>query len=952
MKKNSDNISDEIRGGKTKDRNPENGRKDAKPKKKEGGGCLKGILTCVVSLIIIVVVLAGGGLLIGNGYLKQNYGFGIGDAIAILRGLKTDGADIIEQTPDANKQAVTDMCNGLSGALMLKDGTFTSEDVSAIVSSATESTGGSETEAATSAIIREGIEIDGADGTGETGAAGDGTGESTSGNTQSIGDMLLGKLKRENVDETKLAGIDGKFTDEYFGSTFSITITPQAISAIAYDAVSDVIASSFEGAEGAGAILKGAIVEQVFVKVPDGATDPRVTITVSVPIRANAVSAMNQAGLPGILISVAQTFLPEKMYLTCYVDVIIDDATDGRTYDFSTDVVLNAMNADQRQSTYKVIGGIVKMTSGETTDPKEYLNNIVKEYISGPIKKADETLDVKATFSTGYKLEVFKIIAEQAFKDKGYTAEDVAALYTGLLDGNIADMRANNASGVFADEEGNATASRNAFMDEFCEKYLVAKTFWKGSDGKVYINPLEEDKAVLTQVTLGFDDFLALTGMKGVAGTNVDGVEIQSLVDTSKLGGTIEVGGNTVRFLDADLADLRLSLNEKMLGALIESKVTGSLTGDLTKYDLRLEFVRLPEAGTLELGFSAKKDVITENAKELADLIDGDRIGIVVVMPVGAIAEADITQEMKDRIQLYYSSVDPDHSPNRANRISIILKDYLSAGSLEAVQKDVCAALKEAETKLGEGSLALGNAKASMASLFEVLAKETFDGKTNQLTAAELKGVVSDLYAPLAVTAEGTESFVSDGDGSGVYTGIYGKETEPYVYANFVPSTITDVRNRDNMTVKAKRFDEKWDAIGGTSGLASQGLATIVGYYNDHDGDDGYAYITFEYDIHARLEANGSDQTFGAKKIYATFMINKADTLTEAGETYYVTRLVINDTEGYDNLKILIDALKDEGEEDIDFVKLEKEVGALMHRYYNGAEMAAFRNYVETGAVA
>lgn len=68
--------------------------------------------------------------------------------------------------------------------------------------------------------------------------------------------------------------------------------------------------------------------------------------------------------------------------------------------------------------------------------------------------------------------------------------------------------------------------------------------------------------------------------------------------------------------------------------------------------------------------------------------------------------------------------------------------------------------------------------------------------------------------------------------------------------------------------------------------------------------------------------------------------------------TYYVTRLVINDTEGYDNLKILIDALKDEGEEDIDFVKLEKEVGALMHRYYNGAEMAAFRNYVETGAVA
>ena len=388
-----------------------------------------------------------------------------------------------------------------------------------------------------------------------------------------------------------------------------------------------------------------------------------------------------------------------------------------------------------------------------------------------------------------------------------------------------------------------------------------------------------------------------------------------------------------------------------MLGALIESKVTGSLTGDLTKYDLRLEFVRLPEAGTLELGFSAKKDVITENAKELADLIDGDRIGIVVVMPVGAIAEADITQEMKDRIRLYYSSVDPDHSPNRANRISIILKDYLSAGSLEAVQKDVCAALKEVENMLGEDSLSLGAEQASMASLFEVLAKETFDGKTNKLTAAELKGVVSDLYAPLAVTAEGTESFVSDGDGSGVYTGIYGKETEPYVYSNFVPSTITDVRNRDNMTVKAKRFDEKWDAIGGTSGLASQGLATIVGYYNDHDGDDGYAYITFEYDIHARLEANSSDQTFGAKKIYATFMINKADTLTEAGVTYYVTRLVINDTDGYDNLKILIDALKDEGEEDIDFVKLEKEVGALMHRYYNG-EMVALYNYVETGAVA
>ena len=89
------------------------------------------------------------------------------------------------------------------------------------------------------------------------------------------------------------------------------------------------------------------------------------------------------------------------MYLTCYVDVIIDDATDGRTYDFSTDVVLNAMNADQRQSTYKVIGGIVKMTSGETTDPKEYLNNIVKEYISGPIKKSGRNAGRKSDFFHG-----------------------------------------------------------------------------------------------------------------------------------------------------------------------------------------------------------------------------------------------------------------------------------------------------------------------------------------------------------------------------------------------------------------------------------------------------------------------------------------------------------------------------------------------------------------------
>lgn len=955
MKRNSDVISDDVRGKKVNDRSG-----DDKNRKKKGG-CLKGIITCGVSLLMVVVVLVGGGLLIGNGYLKQNYGFGIGDAFAILKGLKTDGSKIVEQSPSENEQAVTDMCDELGGALMLKDGTFTADDISAIVSSASggsESSGGSETEegAVTSAIRTEEV-VSG----GETdGGNADESGKTE--NQQSIGDMLLSKLKYDNVDENKLVGIDDKFGESAdFDATFSVTITPQAISAIAYGAIEDKLTELLSAGNASGSILDGAKVEQVFVKVPEGATDPRVTITLSLPVKANVGTAMSGAGMPSFLVSVAQAFLPEKMYLTCYVDLIIAGEGEERTYDFSTDVVINSMNDEQRQSTYKVIGGVLKMTSGETVDPKEYLNDIVKNYVSEPIRKADEMLDIKATCTTGYELEVFRIIADQAFADKDetiYNAESVAALYTGILDGKLRDMKAKNESGLFRKEvtaDGvtteTATESQEAFVKEFCEKYLIAREFWKDSEGNVYLNPSNEEKKNKgfdeeNKITLNFDDVLVLMGMEATGDNTVqvENIDVQSLVDTSKIGE--KVGETNIRFVDTAPKDLRLNLTEKMLGAVLENKVSSSIVGDLKKYDLKLEFVRLPKNDTLKLGFSAKKDVITENAAKLKDLFAEDRIGIVVVVPLGK----DEAGEFTEGVKVYYSSVE---DCNRAEMISKILMDYLSADDLRNIQTEIGTALNEVENKLGEGSLSLNKERASMASLFDVLATEIFKDETEpdkKLSAEDLQTVMQGLYTPLTVEtvaeAEGTKSYLSNGKGN--YTSVYGSNAgETVVYENFVLEEMKQdnalIKQRDNQTEKAKKFSAYWSEMSKNGKLNGglKNLSNTVGYYRNAEEyaapgacTDDYIYITFEYEIHDKLNSGSSDQSFGADKIYATFIIKEVD-LDETRKMYCNTKLIINNTQSYDNLQILLDALIEEGSERIKLSELADEVGAMMYAYHS-----------------
>ena len=956
MKRNSDVISDDVRGKKVNDRSG-----DDKNRKKKGG-CLKGIITCGVSLLMVVVVLVGGGLLIGNGYLKQNYGFGIGDAFAILKGLKTDGSKIVEQLPSENEQAVTDMCDELGSALMLKDGTFTADDISAIVSSASggsESSGGSATEegVVTSAIRTE----EGVSGGETDGGNVDESGETE--NQQSIGDMLLSKLKYDNVDENKLVGIDDKFGESAdFDATFSVTITPQAISAIAYGAIEDKLTELLSAGNASGSILDGAKVEQVFVKVPEGATDPRVTITLSLPVKANVGTAMSGAGIPSFLVSVAQAFLPEKMYLTCYVDLIIAGEGEERTYDFSTDVVINSMNDEQRQSTYKVIGGVLKMTSGETVDPKEYLNDIVKNYVSEPIRKADEMLDIKATCTTGYELEVFQIIADQAFAGKDetiYNAESVAALYTGILDGKLRNMKENNKNGLFRSEETvdgvtteTATESQNKFVEEFCKKYLIASEFWKETDSegnvKVYLKE-SGVPATAEKITLNFNDVLVLMGMKATDETavQVNGIEVQSLVDTSKIGE--KVGETNIRFVDTAPKDLRLNLTEKMLGAVLENKVESSIVGDLKKYDLQLEFVRLPKNDTLKLGFSAKKDVITANAAKLKDLFAEDRIGIVVVVPLGK----DEAGEFTEGVKVYYSSVE---DCNRAEMISKILMDYLAADDLRNIQTEIRTALDEVENKLGAGSLSLNNGTASMASLFDVLATEIFKDETEpdkKLSAEDLQTVMQGLYTPL--TVDETGKYVTAKNDSASFACLYGflaEDADGYKFFN--PYNETGEHN--NETEKVDRWKENWETLKGSgSGLSK--LSTVVGYYHDYSYDgsgtgvcngDEYIYITFEYDIHSSLGSGKSDMSFGANKIYATFVVdesgvvNASDPLNTNGIPYYKTKLVINDTSDYVNLQKLIKA----NDDTIDLDKLAIEVGAMMYNYHKDT---ATMNKVEIG---
>lgn len=230
-----------------------------------------------------------------------------------------------------------------------------------------------------------------------------------------------------------------------------------------------------------------------------------------------------------------------------------------------------------------------------------------------------------------------------------------------------------------------------------------------------------------------------------------------------------------------------------------------------------------------------------------------------------------------------------------------------------------------------------------MASLFDVLATEIFKNETEpdkKLSAGQLQEVMQGLYTPL--TVDETGKYVTAKNDSASFACLYGFLTEDadgYKFFNPYNETV----EHDNETEKVDRWNKNWETLKGSgSGLSK--LSTVVGYYHGY-GDDGsgtvtcngdkYIYITFEYDIHSSLGSGKSDMSFGANKIYATFVVDEKSAPSTLKEiTYYNTKLVINDTSDYVNLQKLIKA----NDDTVDLDSLAVEVGAMMYNYHSNTE--------------
>ena len=91
----------------------------------------------------------------------------------------------------------------------------------------------------------------------------------------------------------------------------------------------------------------------------------------------------------------------------------------------------------------------------------------------------------------------------------------------------------------------------------------------------------------------------------------------------------------------------------------------------------------------------------------------------------------------------------------------------------------------------------------------------------------------------------------------------------------------------------------------------------------------------------SRLCPDGEDPIIPLERVFATFYVDKNETITVAGETIYKAKLVVNDLtdEQMVSLQKMMEYLTPGGS--LDITELEVEIGALAYALENNAIFAA-----------
>lgn len=614
-----------------------NGEKNDTVKKKKGIGCGGAILI----FFLVVVLLLGAGIGTGcfflNRYLRQNFDMSLGEAWGVVNGLyDADRDKIVTNAPSAEDEK--GIYSAVEQSLYLKAGTLDETSLKAIAGAvgSTETGGAAQTQINAARLA------------------------ASQGDDQNA---LFNLFSRENAD---LERIKLKFTDEYdyassYESDFVVSVTDKELLSLVKAMTQSVSADN--------EILGQMNFEQLILSRNDS-SEPVVTLTVKLNIQ-NALGDFT-SGMPSVLRGLIKNLAPKEIYLTAFV-------TMGET--LSTDILINDMDAKKQESTYKLITGILKL-SGQNTDSRTFINDMVNSYAGSFLDAADKYLNFDGNVSDGkLNLDLYSALAQTVFPDSGISGKDLAQLYTGVLYADTEEMLENNSQHLFEDKylvnedgvtkeiysaspvaDGIKINYSDEFMKELREKYLIRTEFYRDGE-KIYHLPAYRDEAgtVYSSSQLNFEG--------GKIPSDPDGNPINTLYRLSEEPFTVTVTApetgeydtiNLIERVTLDFGDFAaltgVGESDKITGVnledlfdptLLTKKIGGEQTDDRNEW-----FVN---RGAAEIAFDF-------NEKMLAALIDTQTQSFFGGETVssgsdGESAQADEVKKLSDSMKLKFSAL-------------------------------------------------------------------------------------------------------------------------------------------------------------------------------------------------------------------------------------------------------------------------------------------------------
>ena len=850
-----------------------------KKKARRGCGCF---FASFAIFLIIVIAGVGVGAYFADSYLQNNFGIGIVDAFTMMGEMGSPSRDKVVTNATTQNDKET-LYQSFDEKLMLKTGTISQDLMDSMLT-----------------------EIFGLD-TGQseplTGTGGGGL----SATIQSI-------LKKENVDYDR---VRATFTDSYdydenYERDFVIRLSDRQLKIFAERLL---MANMEKLGNGISGLLDKITFEQLKMTRVDDAPSMAITARLDVDAFVNAYMPKDME----FFSTVALAVLPDELYVTLQAKL----CEPKNEYSFT----FNAMSEDMQAKTYKLLSGILELTGQAETDPNEYVYKLIDPAVNDFINNAGKWIDIQNVTTDGYvTLDLYGIVAQTLSSDM--TAKEFAKLYTSALCADAEAMLDENKDKLFREMTTgenpvlSAEKVQQEFLNEFHGKYLMHEDFYldkSAGDGqqKVYFNPTAEqiDSLGLQHYTLSFADISALFGV-GTSSVITElggyGVNLESLLDASELMDKL-YGGQTENrsewFVNENRAGLKFNFTDKMLAALIDSQLD-SVLGDMSSslHGFELEFLSIDKGETEQVSNSLlvnNKDfnnyqvdinriyVTLGFIVDTADLMNGASGIVAEIMPekVGFIVKLDVTPALISSALEPYEIKYCDLSSARTDEMMALLKKMGITLITEAQIKDnLVAPIRSMFNSMSElmGEVTVEDGKIVLSDIFEVIASHGFVatdeikaiyGADAEVTADEVQSVLKGLVDIPSLVSEGGRLYLAD-------------TSTAQESANSILGCANLYYGVNNDRVTTNKFNDNFLALAKEHmGLSLEKAGDAVGYYNA-EGEQ-YMYITVSYDLSAYLYEHATC-LLPVKTVYATFIINKNQTVVVNGAEAYATKISFN----------------------------------------------------------